>query len=410
VTDTRIVNNVVASWPGTGLIVSDTSRTTIVNNTIVPVDPGDTGSVKASLLVSGPNAGLVMRNNVMTRLVVESGAAPAVEDHNCVRHGGRGPHDVGGDPRFAETSQLRLSSASPCLGIGTLTDAPSVDRAGRPRGSRPDAGAWQLATASGATADTPVPDSGAGGPGYWMADSGGTVYAFGSAQAFGSGSAGTIDIEPAPGGSGYWLLAEDGTVVNQGGSRYFGAAGPLVHGERATSLSATPTGLGYWVFTSRGRVFAFGDAQHLGDMSATPLAGAVIDSVSTPSGQGYYFVGEDGGVFCFGDAQFRGSMGAVALTLPVRAITADPDGGGYLLVAADGGVFAFDADFLGSMGATPLSRPVSGIVASPGGYLMVAEDGGIFAFGSIPFLGSLGGSPPPDPVTSVASSVGNGGR
>jgi hypothetical protein len=246
--------------------------------------------------------------------------------------------------------------------------------------------------------------------GYWMADAGGHVYAFGDAAHHGApagalGGATVVDLEGTPSSAGYWVVDERGRVHPFGDAAHRGdvSGGRLAAGERATSLSRTPSGNGYWVFTNRGRVFAFGDAPFLGDQSGVALNAPVVDSVATPGGTGYYMVAADGGVFSFGDARFFGSMGGRKINAPVRSLVPDADGAGYWLVATDGGVFAFDAPFLGSMGGVRLNRPVRGMVRYGRGYLMVGEDGGIFNFSALPFGGSLGDRPSARPVVAVAA-------
>ena len=268
--------------------------------------------------------------------------------------------------------------------------------------------------APGPTVGSPSPVSGSAAPaGYWMADSGGTVYPFGAAGGHGdappSRGATTVALRPTPAGDGYWIIDSAGVVSARGGAVPFGsvADGSLRPGERVSTLSPTPSGRGYWVFTNRGRVFTFGDASFYGDMSKVALNGPVLDSVPTPTGRGYYMVASDGGIFAFGDAVFAGSMGGKHLNAAVQGLVPVPGRtagtAGYWLVASDGGVFAFNAPFRGSMGATHLNEPITGMVPYGDGYLMVGSDGGIFAFSDRPFVGSLGGNPPARPVISVAA-------
>ena len=245
--------------------------------------------------------------------------------------------------------------------------------------------------------------------GYWMLDSEGHVYAFGTAQHLGDpvanlGNTHAADLEPTPSGNGYWVVDRRGRVFGFGDAVHHGNAerGEFVKDEKVTSISSTATGAGYWLFTTRGRVLAHGDAVHYGDVAAVQLNGPVLDSIPTASGRGYYMVASDGGIFTFGDARFYGSLGNLRLNAPVQSLVPDGDGVGYWLVAADGGVFTFETPFRGSMGDRTLNKPVTGMVPFGNGYLMVAEDGGIFNFSNLPFLGSLGDRPPPDPVISVA--------
>jgi hypothetical protein len=264
---------------------------------------------------------------------------------------------------------------------------------------------------TGPSGSNPVPQPSQSG--YWMVDSGGTVYPFGDAQGHGdaapSPGATTAALRPTADGGGYWVVDSAGVVSARGDAPSFGnvPAGSLQGGEVVTSLSPTPSGRGYWIFTNRGRVFTFGDAVSFGDMSKVRLNGPVLDSVPTPTGRGYYMVASDGGIFAFGDAVFAGSMGGKHLNAAVEGIVPVPaqgaNSGGYWLVASDGGVFAFNAPFRGSMGSTKLNKPITGMVPYGNGYLMVAADGGIFDFSNQSFVGSLGAHPPARPIASVAA-------
>ncbi|HLG67477.1 MAG TPA: fibronectin type III domain-containing protein [Acidimicrobiales bacterium] len=254
---------------------------------------------------------------------------------------------------------------------------------------------------------SPMPNSVQAG--YWMVDSAGHVYAFGSSTYYGGATAylvpgsSVVGICPTPDGQGYWLVANTGAVYAFGDATYVGGSPTLMPGEHVVSLSATSTGRGYWLATSMGRVFAFGDAASLGSISSLHLNSPIVGSAAAPSVDGDYLVGADGGVFALGGAPYLGSMGGASLNGPVVGIGVSPGTAGYWLVANDGGVFAFgSARFLGSMGGTRLNAPVVGMVPFGNGYLLVAADGGIFDFSSYPFLGSMGAHPPPAPVRSAA--------
>jgi len=269
------------------------------------------------------------------------------------------------------------------------------------------------ATTLGGSPDPSHPSPHQPAAGYWMADSGGTVYPFGAAAGHGdsapSSGATTVALRPTPDGGGYWVVDSAGVVSARGDAPPLGGPPPgsLQRGEAVTSLSPTPSGHGYWLFTNRGRVLTFGDAVSYGDMANVKLNGPVLDSVPTPNGRGYYMVASDGGIFAFGDAVFAGSMGGRHLNAPVEGIVPVPaqaaGTGAYWLVASDGGVFAFNAPFRGSMGSTHLNKPITGMVPYGNGYLMVAADGGIFDFSNQPFVGSLGANPPAHPIVSVAA-------
>ena len=184
---------------------------------------------------------------------------------------------------------------------------------------------------------------------------------------------------------GYWQVASDGGIFAFGSAQFYGSMGGRPLNKPVVGISGTPDGGGYWEVASDGGIFAFGDAQFYGSMGGKPLNQPVVGIAAMPTGQGYWEVASDGGVFAFGSAQFYGSMGGRPLNQPVVGIAAMPTGQGYWEVASDGGIFVFgSAQFYGSMGGKPLNQPIVGISGAPTGhgYWEVASDGGIFAFGS----------------------------
>ena len=267
----------------------------------------------------------------------------------------------------------------------------------------------------------PPPPSTGTTAGYWMLDSGGTVYPFGSATAFGSatdlGSA--VAMSPVPGGGGYWVVNAAGFVDAFGSARAHTLSGQP--GSNVVTIASTPDGGGYWLATATGQVITAGDAQGFGSMAGAKLNKPVVNMVPTPDGRGYWLLAGDGGIFTFGDAGFFGSTGSIHLVKPAVAMAPTSDGKGYWIVAADGGLFTFgDATFYGSTGqlnparapggsnsiVNALAKPVNGIVVTGdgAGYWMVAGDGGVFAFGDAGFVGSLGNNPPQDPIVAFAPS------
>ncbi len=195
--------------------------------------------------------------------------------------------------------------------------------------------------------------------GYWIADSGGSVYSYG------------LPFEGS--------LPSVGVTPNK----------PIV------GMAATPDGKGYWEVAADGGIFAYGDAMFYGSTGAMTLNQPIVGMAATPDGKGYWLVAADGGIFSYGDAAFFGSTGAMTLNKPIVGMAASPTGLGYWLVAADGGIFAYgDAQFYGSTGNITLNPPIVGMTASPtgAGYRMVAADGGIFSYGDAQFHGSAAGA------------------
>ena len=234
------------------------------------------------------------------------------------------------------------------------------------------------------------------GKGYWIAETNGSVSAFGNAQLFGSLSTThmnrpVVGIASTPDGGGYWLVASDGGVFAFGNARFYGSTGAIRLNKPIVGLTPTPDGRGYWLVASDGGVFTFGDAHFYGSTGAIRLNKPVVGMAATPDGKGYWLVASDGGVFTFGAARFYGSTGAIRLNKPAVGMAATPDGKGYWLVASDGGVFTFgNARFLGSEGGHQLAASVGGMKAAQNGqgYWLVAADGGVFTFGTARFVGS----------------------
>ena len=285
----------------------------------------------------------------------------------------------------------------------------------------------------------PVNPPGATGSsgGYFLVESDGDLYAFGTARAklraidskatdnnargatvssivkARAAGAPAVAVESTADGKGLWVLLADGRIVNVGSA-------PAAKGASAAALTKVVAGqperpaalarLGsgdLWVFTSAGRIVPqFGRLPAaaraaMDQVLAADLVGPILDAKPTRDGSGAYATGSDGGVFAY-NAPFQGSVpGALAKIgrttpdQPVVGITVDPDGSGYWLVASDGGVFAFSAPFRGALPAlVPFSQlvsPVNGMTPFGNGYLLVAGDGGVFGFSNRPFSGSASG-------------------
>lgn len=237
------------------------------------------------------------------------------------------------------------------------------------------------------------------GNGYWQVASDGGVFAFGSAQFYGSLPGvgvhvnNIIGMARTPTDKGYWLVGKDGGVFAFGDAGFYGSLpGLSVRVGNIVGMAPAKDGKGYWLVGSDGGVFAFGNAGFFGSMGGRPLNKPVQAIAPTATSRGYWLAAEDGGVFAFGDAPFYGSMGGQPLNYPVVDIDTTPDGKGYWMAAQDGGVFAFgNAGFYGSMAGQPLNGHINSMSTTPDGkgYWLNGCDGGIFAFGNAPFYGSL---------------------
>jgi hypothetical protein len=199
-----------------------------------------------------------------------------------------------------------------------------------------------------------------------------------------------VGIAAAAGGRGYWVARSDGSVKALGSATDFGSMAGQALAFPVVRIVSTPDGNGYWLVSSDGGVFSFGDAAFFGSTGGLHLNAPIVGLAPTADGRGYWEVGADGGIFAFGDATFQGSTGALHLNAPIVGMAAAPAGAGYWLVGSDGGIFAIGgAPFQGSAGSLVLQAPITGIAADPstGGYWLAAADGGVFAFAA-PFAGA----------------------
>lgn len=152
VTDTRIENNLINNWPGTGLTISGVTNMVIVNNTVY--DSGLTGT-NGTLAVSGvdssgdyANVNVTLANNIIENMMVVNGAVrPDIETNNLVRTGGGGTNLITSDPLFTGVtgvSAYSLSSGSPAINAADPAYAPTDDYDGVVRGGSPDMGAREF--------------------------------------------------------------------------------------------------------------------------------------------------------------------------------------------------------------------------------------------------------------------------
>lgn len=200
---------------------------------------------------------------------------------------------------------------------------------------------------------------------------------------------------------GYWLAASGGGVFAEGDAAYYGS--PSQHGVSSpvTAIASTPDGLGYWVLASGGGVYSFGSAQPEGAVvgqDTNPWVG-----IASLDDDGYLVVARDGKVVGEGD-QTAGDS-ALGLTTSAVGIALDPYSGGYWVVSANGGVFALSgAQFYGS--AAHLSKaPIVALYPTPdgGGYWVVNSIGSVFAFGDATYEGGANGKAPA-PIVGLAGN------
>jgi hypothetical protein len=146
VRDVLVTNNLVSHWRGAGITLSGTIDVTVSFNT--SVDNGRDGTPFPGLLVDAthaPNDGLRLIGNIVSDIARQGDAAVAEQSGNVVVTGvGASAADITADPCFADRTDYRLAPQSPAVDLGDPAAAPAVDRTGRPRDGRPDAGATEL--------------------------------------------------------------------------------------------------------------------------------------------------------------------------------------------------------------------------------------------------------------------------
>ncbi len=126
-----------------------------------------------------------------------------------------------------------------------------------------------------------------------------------------------VGMASTPTGGGYWLADAGGAVAAFGSAANFGSMAGQHLNQPITHIVATPDGGGYWLVAADGGTFAFGDAGFYGPIGGQHLNAPVVDIAPTPDGRGYWLVASDGGIFAFGDAAFYGSTGNLNLVAPI---------------------------------------------------------------------------------------------
>jgi Rv2525c-like, glycoside hydrolase-like domain len=194
------------------------------------------------------------------------------------------------------------------------------------------------------------------GKGYWVATSGGGVYAYGDASNARPPRVRNVEGIVAARGGGYWLYTATGNVYR--------AAGAASHGSPATShyrgasivgMAATLDGRGYWLVTSTGTVYAYGDATH----ARPPRVRSVKGIVAAPGG-GYWLYTAGGNVYrTAGTAWYGSPRGRHYRGTSIVGMAATSDGKGYWLVTSSAAVYAF-GDAL-PLAAASHGHPITGM-------------------------------------------------
>ncbi len=136
--------------------------------------------------------------------------------------------------------------------------------------------------------------------------------------------------QPSGGVGGYWIDDTKGGIYTFGSAPFYGSTGNIALNKPMVGMAATPDGEGYWLVASDGGIFTFGDAGFYGSTGNIVLNKPVVGMASTPDGKGYWLVASDGGIFTFGDAGFYGSTGNIVLNKPIVGMVPTHDGEGLL--------------------------------------------------------------------------------
>ncbi len=222
---------------------------------------------------------------------------------------------------------------------------------------------------------------------------------------------------------GYWLVGSDGGIFAFGSAQFYGSTGSLELQRPVVGITPTSDRRGYWLVASDGGVFAFGDAGFYGSIPGSGIAPAgtsgsvpklsapIVGLVSSTDGGGYYMVASDGGVFAFGDAHFAGSCQTIGgCQGSVVAIMTDSSGNGYWLVTNTGNVYTFgDALYYGAPGNQ--GPAVTSAVRTPdgAGYWILLSNGSVYAYGDARYLGGAIGLGGFDPATTIFATADGGG-
>ena len=255
---------------------------------------------------------------------------------------------------------------------------------------------------------------GEGAGGYWQVSSDGQVFAFGSAQNYGSvqaplGSpqfpAKIRAMASTPDGKGYWLVGANGSVYTFGDASYYGSLGNVPLGSPQfpapiVGIASTPDGKGYWLVGLNGSVYTFGDASYYGSAAgaingAFPSGTYITGIASTPDGLGYWLVDNAGMSYNFGDATSLSRVQYPDHTLPRHIVSfqALANADGFWAADAFGGLYTDNAQAYGSL-ATANAVPGNNIGCIYGGcvssmaatyeglgYYLETRNGFIYPFG-----------------------------
>ncbi len=133
-------------------------------------------------------------------------------------------------------------------------------------------------------------------------------------------------VAQVAGGDGYWLVASDGSVYTFGNAHFYGSMGGQHLKSPITGIVATADAHGYWLVAQDGGVFSFGNAAFEGSLGSrtlrAPVVGmasnAVAGSTAGPAGPAgpRGLTGLTGGTGLTGPTGATGPAGGIGLTGP----------------------------------------------------------------------------------------------
>lgn len=151
-TSTNIVvaNNLMVNWGSHGIELDAVKGVQIVGNTVVNCTGINTWrrtphDQQGNIILTG-NTDLEVWNNVFPSIKLDTGdPRPMFESNNMVTTGGGGMNLVTGTPMFQDTTDYAPVSPGPAIDAALVNaKTPTVDRRGRPRGDKPDLGAFEV--------------------------------------------------------------------------------------------------------------------------------------------------------------------------------------------------------------------------------------------------------------------------
>ena len=101
-----------------------------------------------------------------------------------------------------------------------------------------------------------------------------------SVSAFASGATSPQAITAPSAGEGYWVASSGGQVFAYGDAPFYGSVGATVLNKPVVAMAATPDDGGYWLVASDGGIFNYGDANFYGSTGGITLNKPVVGIAS----------------------------------------------------------------------------------------------------------------------------------